>query len=537
MRVRFPPSRPSRRQFMRAAALGLGGLALDWTALRAWAQQVAPKSAYPIVVIGAGIGGLSAGGLLAKNGFPVTVVERHDRPGGYVTAFRRGDFTFEVSPHYAVNLGPLLTELGVRDKVELVSPPYGAHLVGTNVDLTLPFNNPTGTLAVLAARFPGDAGGLTAMMAELAGYMQEYRTPVRDPATLATTHPIMSRLMTENGQQFLDGHVRDAQLRVVLGAIAYSYGRPPSEQAATNLALGLAVLLHTNLRHVVRQAPLSLAQALASAIEANGGKVLLDTEATRITTRGDAVVGVRTASGADLPARAVIANANAPTVFGKLLDPDKVPPAYAEKLRTYRLSNSTFLVSLGIDRPLADRGYAHSVLPTEGDWDAAFAAARRGEYEGQGFVVYTNSSMQPRYAPEGKGTISIFMMGSYDPWRKFEADYFAGRKEAYNREKQRVANLLVERTEKTLLPGLRSMIEVIDVATPLTNMRYTGNPGGAILGYDCTLENCGRTRLPNRTPVKGLYLASAWGDPGGGVNPVMRAGQDVLRSLMADWNF
>jgi prolycopene isomerase len=79
------------------------------------------------------------------------------------------------------------------------------------------------------------------------------------------------------------------------------------------------------------------------------------------------------------------------------------------------------------------------------------------------------------------------------------------------------------------------MIEVVESASPLTNMRYTKNPEGAILGYAYTADNYGRTRIKNQTPIKGLYLASAWGNPGGGVNPVMTGAQSVFKSLIEDW--
>jgi len=127
------------------------------------------------------------------------------------------------------------------------------------------------------------------------------------------------------------------------------------------------------------------------------------------------------------------------------------------------------------------------------------------------------------------------MLCGYRHWKHFEADYFADKKEAYRREKNRIAQMLIERTEALIIPGLKSMIEVIDAATPLTHMRYTKNPEGAVLGYEHSMDNYWIYRNKNRTPIKGLYLASAWGSPGGGVNPVMRGGRGAFEELMAEW--
>jgi phytoene dehydrogenase-like protein len=90
-------------------------------------------------------------------------------------------------------------------------------------------------------------------------------------------------------------------------------------------------------------------------------------------------------------------------------------------------------------------------------------------------------------------------------------------------------------TEALAIPGLKSMIEVMDAATPLTNMRYTKNPEGAVLGYEHSMDNYWIYRNKNRTPIRGLYLASAWGSTGGGINPVMRGGQTTFKALMEDW--
>jgi prolycopene isomerase len=78
------------------------------------------------------------------------------------------------------------------------------------------------------------------------------------------------------------------------------------------------------------------------------------------------------------------------------------------------------------------------------------------------------------------------------------------------------------------------MIEVMDAATPLTNVRYTKNLEGAIYGYEQSVGNSFITRLGNRTPFKGLYLASAWCHPGGGFEPCLLSGVEAFRALVED---
>ena len=79
------------------------------------------------------------------------------------------------------------------------------------------------------------------------------------------------------------------------------------------------------------------------------------------------------------------------------------------------------------------------------------------------------------------------------------------------------------------------MIEIRESATPLTNWRYTRNPEGAIYGFDQTVDNTFLNRLDCRTPVKGLYLASAWGNPGAGYGGALSGGANAFRMIMEDW--
>jgi prolycopene isomerase len=116
------------------------------------------------------------------------------------------------------------------------------------------------------------------------------------------------------------------------------------------------------------------------------------------------------------------------------------------------------------------------------------------------------------------------------------ADHWAGNKTAYYKEKDRWTDILIRRTEDELIPGLQAMIEVKEAGTPLTCWRYTGNTEGAIYGFEQSMDNAFMNRIHNRTPVRGLYLASAWGNPGGGFGGVLRAGELTFEQIMEDWS-
>jgi prolycopene isomerase len=205
----------------------------------------------------------------------------------------------------------------------------------------------------------------------------------------------------------------------------------------------------------------------------------------------------------------------------------------------FSVSFSTLLVWLGLKTDLVRKvGIKESeIFCARGyDVEAEYAAALAGGLPadpGFGLTIYDN--VCPGCSPQGKNTLNIIATQGYDYWKKYETDYFYGAKDAYNKEKMRLADILIDQVEKTLLPGLRKAIEVKEVATPLTNLRFTSNPRGAIYGWDQTLDNSGQRRFPQKTPVKNLYLSGAWTFPGHGYGACIPSGLACFSTVMADW--
>ena len=336
--------------------------------------------------------------------------------------------------------------------------------------------------------------------------------------------------------RLLDEHVSGGAVKNALSALWGYYGLPPSKLSAFYYANATGGYLR-NGSYYIRGSSQNLSNALAAVIEGNGGRVICDTAAERIIMANGAVAGVELSSGETLPARAVASNASALTTFKKLLPPAARPAGTIKRLEGCRPSISCFLVWLGLNRPVSDRVTAFSTHVSTGigpDEDHALKCngdVAKGAY---GVAVYDN--IYPDYSSPGTATVQLIYLCGYAPWRRFEADYKAGKKTAYNQEKQRWADILIHRAEQDVIPGLTGMIAVREAATPLTCQRYTGNPQGAIYGFEQSMDNAFMNRLGNRTPVKGLYLASAWGNPGGGYVGVMRGGQRAGQAIIEDFS-
>lgn len=281
-----------------------------------------------------------------------------------------------------------------------------------------------------------------------------------------------------------------------------------------------------------------ISDAFVRFIETRGGKVVTGARVDRILIRDHAAYGVRTADGREHLGRVVVSNANAHDTFHTMMDEKEFLGEYLTRLDGLRPSLSSFQVFLGLKEDLVGRlGLTDTEIFHETGYDPeeGYRAAVAAEVEKSGFGLTLYDNLLPDYSPKGKNTLSIIVLQGYDHWLPYEQDYFAGRKDAGRREKERMADILIDQVEAKLMPGLRRAIEVREVATPLTNVRYTRNYRGAIYGWEQVLENSMPRRLPPKTPIGGLFLAGAWTQPGGGYSAVIRSGLQCFGEIMREW--
>ena len=504
--------------------------ALDWTRIDALAADIKDKDDFPVVVVGAGLGGLVSAAYLAKHGFPVTLLEQHELPGGYATSFDRaaGKFTFEVSLHATVAEGGIpqkvLSEIGIWDRLKVVYTPEFCRLIFGDCDLTLPAKDPEKIKSILSDRFPDEKKGISAIIDDMIRVQEEMRG-------YAGRDSVMDRLEKITLADWLARYVKNTEVRGVLSAFWGYYGLPPSQLNALFYAVATGEYLVTGGQYFKTRSQ-DLSNALMDAVVEKGGEVLLETTVNRILVKNKRVAGVVDDNGTSHSAKTVIANSSVPDLFGELIPRQEIPNSYQKKLKDYKPSLSSFVVWLGLNRELKDiKDYEIFIGENEGP-DAAYHASLSGDLAraGMGVAIYNN--LYKGYSIPGTSTISLMTLCGYEPWRKFETEYFAGRKKAYTREKDRLTQILIKKAEERLIPNLTSMIDVMEAATPLTNVRFTGNYHGSISGFD--RQGAKMNLLDVRTPVKGLYLASAWSH-GGGYTSAMMAGRDAVQAFMEDW--
>ncbi len=500
--------------------------------------------AYDVVVIGAGGGGISAAAKLAMEGMKVLVIEQHDKVGGYMTTFERDGYTFEVSLHAMDGMGrEYFPRLGIEDKVKVVKldPAYRSIFpdftfdVPADVDLYR---------QRLKEKFPHEAEGIDDLFDDLAliyegmaalGKLQHKEDTgatiwkiVKKPTML---WPII-KYWDSTASELLANYIQDEKL-IALFVQLMAYTGTPADEVSGMLFAGMWVSYHHVGFYYFEGGSGAVTQALAEVVEENGGEILLNTLATKIVIEDGAAVAVQTKDGKEFKCRYVVSNANAPDTFFKMIGREYLPEEYAHRLETMKIGLPAFAVYLGVDHDFSDAFEPegnHSYFINPGyDQTETFKYFREGNPEKAMFGMINYTMADPTNAPKGKNVISVVSIMPYD----YKGDWYESESyEKYEALKEEVAQKYLKRAEE-LVPGLSDHIEVMEVGSPRTMEHYSLNPRGSIFGWEFNREQTMMKRLPQKTPIKNLYLAGAWGGMyGGGQSAVLMGGYAAAETIL-----
>ena len=497
-----------------------------------------------VVVAGAGLGGLSAAAHLAVAGHDVLVLEHHSVPGGYAHEFTRKGFRFEVSLHALDGAGPggwlhgLLAGLGVLDRVELrrLDPLYTARFPGRQVTAHA---DPAAYRDELVGHFPGEQAGIDSLVAAIdrvgdeVAALQQRRATGERPGTfeIAAGYPAMAKAFTRSWSDFMDAHVADPELRAVVSTLWGYFGLPPSRLHAGTFALGWRSYHRTGGWYPVGGSR-ALSRALEATILEHGGRIRYRQTVTGVETAGGRVAALLTERGLRAEGRAFVSNAS-PRDTLAWIEPGVLPDDYRTALTDDVPALSNLVVYLGVARDPAADGWDHHefFLVEDYDVEADYAAAMSGDFARTGMVITDYTRSDPGCAPPGKSVLALMTLAPWDHENVWgTGGNLAGyrRNPAYLRLKREAGDILIDRAAR-VLPGLREVVEVAEVATPLTNVRYARNPAGSIYGREQTVENMFAGRRSPRTPIPNLALCGAW-ISGGGMSTALQSGRAAARA-------
>lgn len=253
-----------------------------------------------------------------------------------------------------------------------------------------------------------------------------------------------------------------------------------------------------------------------------GGTICYESQVEKILVEDDKAVGVRLVDGSEHRAGRVISAADGHTTIFKMLDGKYLDEITRQAYEKWPLFPPLLFVGLGVKRTFTDIPQSVSGMSFALRQPVEIAEAVRERLPVHIF------NQDPTLAPEGKTSLVVMMPSKYEYWHEFAQD-----KVAYQEKKDQVARTIVTLLEQRF-PGISQQVEMVDVATPLTFERYTGNWKGSFEGWLITPENSFTVMRPMRQTLPGLqnfYMTGQWVVPGGGLPTGVVSSRGLLQML------
>ncbi len=492
-----------------------------------------------VVIIGAGLGGLSFGACAARDGHEVVLIDKNKEPGGVLTLARQDGFFFEQGPLELTDLKPeesvggFLESLGirlktVRDDRGLATPDFAL----------LPpaeYEGPDWRKKRLKELFPQDAAGIDeyyrfydALMRLrfLGGQKQTLLTKLQ---MLLTFHKI-KKYENMTCREFTERLFSDEKLRLVFNGILADFCADPEEVQCftlpfvnTETAFDKRIpvekngkLYYPSFRYVAGGVQ-KIAEGLCEYILSHGGTFLPETVAEKVLIEEGKAVGVRLSDGREIAADAVVGCGSARDFFTETVGLEHLDDRYRKILQDFRPMEAVFMLHLGVDYDPSPY-QKQSLCYYYGSYDlhAAVERLRSGEYhEGKdGYLIYFPDRHAPDFAPEGCHCVTIYTVCP----DRLKQGSWAEKKEAY-------ADQLIRLAEEHL-PGLSQHIVTKKIVTAedyrvLTHMKKSSF-GGVVPVWK-------QLNPPHITPVKNLFFVGQQSENGGGVPIVIGGAREAYR--------
>jgi all-trans-retinol 13,14-reductase len=478
---------------------------------------------YDIIIIGAGLGGLTAGAKLAREGKKVLLIEQHSKPGGCATTFKRGDLTFEVGLHEMDGISPrdmktrIFNELDVFRSLEFIPVPEFYRFLNDRFDITIS-HQPEVTTERLTKLFPSEAEGIKTYFSQILNPRKA--TSGSDDANNSIGH-------------FLDSIIRNEDLKLILmGNLGYFGDDPYSLSLAYYSAAQGSY--YSGGASYIKGGSQKLSDFLAAYIREHGGEIVFSHIVTAVKTQGNKVTGIiykrkhdKTSDIKEAYADDLIANNSVAGVADLLGGEQSVE--LKTQLKDMKNGASLLTVYLGFSKPLKDLGnkyYSTCIYDSSVRSLADIKTNNRDGFGHRNFILVDYGQIDSGLAPEGKSVGGLCCIDYLSDWEKLS------RKEYYFRKEQ-VASVFIERLGK-IIPGIRNHIIHCEVATSATVKRYTLNPDGSVYGF---AQIPSRKMLDMARIPENLHFASAWGKTGGGFSGAIYSGYlcayNILRRKQA----
>lgn len=497
---------------------------------------------YDVIIIGAGISGLMSASLFGRLGYRVCILEMDARPGGYIAGFNRLDYRFDSAIHWLNQCGKngLVTQAfsfigndfpkaSVQHSIRRYHVNEYDYLVTTDVDA---FKKQ------LQKNFPEDSKGIERFFRDakrIGRSFENFRFINRNMSTMNLWGKIKRGIQMLRFVIPFIPHVRFSGEEGVKKGLKRYFTNPKLLElfgAEPDLLSCLIPIAWTYIQDY-QTPPKGGSQTFAEWLEHvntfYGNDIRFKSKVSKILMKDKLAYGVEYENRGQTHqvfGKYIIAACDVKNLYEKYLPKGIAKPDLLKRLDNAELYASAFTLSLALDCTGEELGFGEEILYIA-DSKLNRDKLGNGDPETSGIHVISASVRDKSLAPEGKGTLTIFIpsfIEQYENWGTVldeNGNYKRGTD--YKDTKQKVAEILIDRIEKELNIDLRSHIVYLDIATPITHQRYTGNRNGTMMGARPGKSNMQAKVAHYKTPVPNVFLSGHWAELGGGIPVAVRA--------------
>ena len=463
------------------------------------------------IIVGAGVGGLTAASMLVKAGLRVLILDRNPHPGGTAYVYHRKGFTFPMGPlgFSTPRLVGEIFKISVGDDLKLLPVRYRIKAFDLEIPVSLTFSRMVGELTEL---FPREGKSIKQFFEDMEEILAAMQLPDND-----LNRSLLEKTSKKSALEYLSGMVKDGRLRRILGSIGTQepYSSLPLMASMWNLMSNEKIWYPEGGMH-------GFCERLVQAVVGHRGnrqgigEIKLRTEVSQIRAERGKALGVILKDGTRMESPAIISNADYKTTFIKLMDPGAVPEEWHRAILNAKQTKSVLQVCLGVDTSkvnLSSFDEADRLIYKQSRGNSSEALDGNSELvhpevlAGQELEISFLSKNDRTLGPEGAGVIVIRTEADYSDFIRYRPTW-GNRLPGYQDVKIRLGRALIQEVEN-VIPGLEKAILVMDVATPLTFEEQGGRSGGAVAGWSWNYEDYPdyQPRELVRTPIQGLYMA------------------------------
>lgn len=485
-----------------------------------------------VLIIGAGIAGLSAASYLQRNGYSTEIFEAHYLPGGLCTAWKRGQYTFDYCIHWLVGTNPetgfdvLWNELGAfqnedGSKTQIRNFDESSRVELSDGQIVRFYSNADRLKEELLRVGPDDGKEIERLTNDLKTLSR--LIPVADPEKRSVMYrlavnlrylSIMSRFMRhlKTPMQDYARKYHSEAIRKALLAVT------PAEWSLATLTMGLG-MQHSQAAGYPVGGSLNLARNIERKYLSLGGKIHYRHPVEKIIVKNGQAVGLALANGDQVMGDEIISAADGHSTLFQMLEGKYLTKTLQNAYTRFPLFPSSVFIALGIARDMKDEPKLLSL-----ELDSPLELPDKSMHP---FLSVTLRHYDPTLAPAGKTSASVLL----NTWNgEFWKDLAGKDRPAYDEMKKGIGNQVIDLLEKRF-PGIRSDIEEIDVSTPYTVQRYTRNWRGSYEGFGLTPKTF-MTRFPKMLPgLSHFSMIGQWTTPGGGLPPAALDGRNIAAKI------